>query len=162
MAKDFIHLDMDASGALRWLNGVKRGVGDMSPLYKAIEPSMRKFAKTEFSSSNPNNWMELKPEYKAWKSSKGFSTNIGVMTGRMKWAASDGAKTTITQKTMIYELDNSKTRTKKGVDYSQYFDHYKDGSPKRKIFRWTALRVESFIQGLTVKFVNSEIGKAKR
>lgn len=155
MAKDYIHLKMDATRAYKWLNNAKEGIGNLKPLFTAIEPSIRSFAKAEFTSQNPNSWKQIDPKYRQWKVKHGLSPIIGVMGGRLKWAASDGAKIKISRNIMQYKLDDTIPTSKTGHKYAKDFDK------KRKIFKHTALRVKSFIQGVTVKFVNAQIRKAK-
>ena len=155
MAKDFIHLKMNADKAYKWLRDAKEGIGNLKPMFKGITPDIRSFAAAEFTAQNPNNWKRIDSKYRQWKVKHGFSPLIGVKGGRLKWAASGGAKVSYQRKRMTYTLDDTIPTSAKGFKYAKAFDD------KRKIFKTTVLRVDSFIQGVTVAHINKVIGKTK-
>lgn len=154
MEKDFVYLDMDIEEATKWLNNIKQGIGDFTLLFKALEPDIRKFAGHEFDGTNPNMWEQIKPSYKQWKLKQGFAGRIGVMRGNLEWGASEGAVVKYDDKRFEYKLNNSKTKTEEGKDYSKFFNK------KRPIFRWTVMRLQSYIQGLTLKTIEGKLKRA--
>ena len=146
---------MNTDAAVNWFKKAKKGVGDLRPLWTAVEPQVRKFAKHEFDGSNPNLWMELKPSYREIKVKQGYPATIGVRTGKMRDAASKDALVKIKRSLMSYRLNNSVAVDTSGVNYAKYFDK------ARKIYRFSQKRVVSFINGTSLKYINAMLGKIK-
>ena len=155
MPKDFVYLKADTEQARKWLDSVKNGIGNMKPLFKGIEGDVRYFAASEFSDHNPNKWRRLTPNYKNWKTNMGYPETIGVRTGRLKAGASAHARVKISRKKMIYVLNEDNVKDNKNRKYAKWFDR------KRPLFKWTALRVNSFIEGVTLRHINKQIGLRK-
>lgn len=134
---------------IKWLNKIRKGSGNARPLWLAMTPKIQEFIDFQFneSSDTGKRWRRLKPSYKKWKKKKGFSTAIGVMTGKLKSAAGTEAKKKATPKSLIWLLNNS-VATSKGIKYAKWFN------ASRPIYRNVALRTTSFLNQDIANFPN--------
>lgn len=155
MAKDFIELNMNVEEAKNWLNKAKQGMGDLSPVFKSIQPDIKKSVEQEFSDRNPNMWQELSDKYKAWKINHGYPSTIGVMSGNLKWGATDGAIIDIKKKQMTWKLNQAK------ATYAKWFHGGTKKMPKRNIFRFTVQRIKSIISAITLSKIEKGLKQMK-
>ena len=135
---------------IKWLNKIRKGSGNARPLWLAMTPKIQEFINFQFNETGDTGkrWRKLKPSYKKWKKKKGFSTAIGVMTGKLKKAAGIEADKKYSRKSLIWLLDNSVAVSKKGVRYAKYFNS------SRPVYRNVALRTTSFLNQDIKNFPN--------
>lgn len=142
---------------IKWLDKIRAGSGDARPLWAAMIKSktIEKFVQHEFHSTQDSHkmWPALSPGYLEWKRKRG-ETGIGYLSGALREAASSQAKRKPGKKSLRWILDQTVPVSDKGYRYAPVF-HWgkKDGSqPARRIFRYTALRVSSFLKLDAKKF----------
>ena len=150
-----IEIEVEWKATHEWLDRVRKGVEDARPLWKGITPILREWTANEFAGGNPNRWMKLTPKYKAWKAKEGYPTKIGTMKGKLADASSEGAIVNYNYSSMTFQVDTSKTINESGDSYAKYFNKY------RPLFRWTNNRIVSWLDGITMKYLNNLIRKAK-
>jgi hypothetical protein len=145
---------------IKWLNKIRTGSGDARPLWTAMIKSKKieQFARYEFNPSSDSHkmWADLKPNYLRWKKAHKFPTGIGFLTGKLREAASSDAKKVLKKKSLTWILNSDVPVSKRGYKYAPVFHWGKrDGSqPPRKIFRYTHLRVSSFLKLDAKKFAS--------
>jgi hypothetical protein len=137
---------------IKWLEEIREGSGDATPLWKAVTPKIIEFVDYEFSPTIDGHklWPRLNVDYLIWKIKKYKVSGIGYMTGSMKDAASKNAVKTYTSKSLTWQLNSNdvESHSKNGYDYSQVFHFGKrDNSQKpRPIYKYTALRLNNFLK----------------
>jgi hypothetical protein len=137
-----IRIDLENKDAvIAWLERIKKGSGNAKPLWKAMTPKITEFVDWQFRSESDvaKRWKKLKPSYKAWKIKKGFSSGIGVMTGKLREGSGTSAKKKYTRKILFWRVNESYVRNKKGQKYARYFNKV------RPIYKNVAFRVNSFL-----------------
>jgi len=157
--KDGISIDLDIDSkeaVIKWLEEVQRGTGDAKPLWLAVIPKIKEFIDYELDEIQDSHkkWQKLSEKYLDAKIKKGYPSGIGVRTGLMKKGSMEQAKKKVTSKSLTWELNQNVVRSKKGYPYAMVF-HYgkKDGSqPARPLFRYTMLRLNSFLKMDVRKF----------
>jgi hypothetical protein len=141
---------------IKWLEKIKKGSGDARPLWIAMIPKVTEFVNYEFHDTIDGHklWENLTSRYKKWKQKKGFSTGIGVMTGKLREGAGKDSIKQITPKSLKWILNDSNTKSNKGFNYAPVFNYGKrDGTQAaRPIYKFTALRLNSFMKLDAKKF----------
>ena len=141
---------------IQWLEKLRKGTGDARPLWIAMYPKIVEFVNYEFHDSADTHklWPALDSKYKRWKQLKGFSIGMGVMTGKMRTGAGKEAKKVLKEDSLLWILNQTNVRSKKGYRYAPVFNFgRRDGSqPARKIYKYTALRISSFLKLDAKKF----------
>jgi len=157
-----ISLDIEnKESVIRWLNEIRKGSGDARPLWLAVVPKIIEFVNFEFSSTvdKHKRWESLNSIYKKWKVTHGFPSGIGVLTGKLRRGAGLLAKKKMRKRDFVWELNQSGVVSKKGYSYAPVFHFGKrDGSqPPRTIYKFTALRLNSFLKLDAKKFSDGTV-----
>lgn len=155
---------------IKWLNKIRKGSGDARPLWIAMSKKMPEFTDYEFDpNADPHKlWPGLTKPYLKWKKRKFGHSGMGFLHGNLQKAAGIKAKRMITPKTMLWMVNPNITgaKGKKVGDYLYRFHYGFTGSdslgrninqPARRIFRYTALRVNSFLKLDAKKFKSGAV-----
>ena len=131
---------------MQWLDGIRKCLGDARPLWQAMIPKIKEFVAYEFHPTQDSHkgWASLKKKYKESKIRAGHAPGIGVRTGRLAYAAGEKAIKTLNEKSLIWQLDES-IPVENGERYAKSFHFGSDDIPARNIYKYTALRVNSFL-----------------
>ena len=149
-------LDIENKEAvIQWLNQLRKGTGDARPLWLAMIPKITEFVKYEFHPTIDahKGWASLKDKYKETKMRYGYPPGIGVRTGKLRMAAGERAIKQMNERTLIWKLDTS-IPIEDGKQYAYWFHLGHDRMPARSIYKYTALRVNTFLT-LDVKNFNN-------
>lgn len=148
-------LDIENKEAvIKWLDKLRQGSGDARPLWTAMIPKIQEFVSYEFHPTidDHKGWASLKEKYKEMKMKYGYPPGIGVRTGKLRSAAGQKAIIKMTEKSLIWKL-NEAIPVEDGIPYARNFHEGQDKIPARPIYKYTALRVNSFLT-LDVKRFN--------
>ena len=134
---------------LNWIENKKQKATNPKGLWNELIPEIKQSIKYELSSSNPNDWPTLSPEYLQEKREKGWPDTIGVATGSMKKALTDEAKVKVAKDYLLWAI-NEDIRGNEGErvgDYAQDFDTF------RPLFKQTIRFVNKIIQKAISKWM---------
>lgn len=131
---------------IKWLNKVRRGVGDARPLWKVLTPKIIEFVEFQFrpNANSGKRWKELTEKYKQFKEKNGFPTAIGYRTGRLFSGAGVGAKKKFQRKRLTWQVDPN-------IEYAEFFNN------ERSIYKNVSLRLNSFMKLDAKKFSDGKI-----
>lgn len=148
-------LDIENKDAvIKWLNELRRGTGDARPLWTAMIPKITEFVNYEFHPTMDahKGWASLKQKYKESKMRHGYPPGIGIRTGKLRLGAGEKAIKQMDTKSLLWKLDVS-IPVENGIPYAHYFHFGTSKMPARTIYKYIALRVNSFLS-LDVKRFN--------
>ena len=98
------------NSAIDYINDMNVRSSDLSPFFKGLEGDIIKSVKHEFSASNPNKWPRISKAWREYKKAYGYPENIGIYTGALLTAASEGAIKTYSPTLMTWEIDDVPSR----------------------------------------------------
>lgn len=134
---------------LNWLKRVREGLENAKPLWKALTPKITEFVDYEFDPNRDSHkkWAKLSPSYREWKRRKGFPVGIGYLRGNLKKGAGQNANKKYGEKSLLWKVNHSGVRSKKGYKYAWVFHkgNTKGTQPARPIYQYTVLRINSFV-----------------
>ncbi len=132
---------------IRWLNRLREGLGDARPLWTAMIPKIKEFVSFEFHPTvdSHKGWAKLSEKYKEWKIRQGYAPGIGVRKGWLRYGAGERAIIKMNEKTLIWQLNPEPMLKHEGSDYSLSFHKGEGKKPARPIYKYTALRVSTFL-----------------
>jgi hypothetical protein len=143
---------------IAWLNEIKEGTGDATPLWKAVTPKIIDFVNYELDPHSDGHklWPRLKVDYLIWKIRTFHVSGIGYLTGAMQNASGESAIKKYSPKSLLWRLNPATViyNSENGFDYSQVFHKGKrDGTQKaRPLYKYTSLRINSFLKLDAKKF----------
>lgn len=155
---------------IKWLNKIRKGTGDARPLWMAMSKKIPEFTDYELDPDSDSHklWPKLSKRYLKWKSKKFGHVGMGYLWGTLQKAAGKKAKRMVTPTTLLW-IVNSSVAGKKGKKVGDYLFrfHYgfsgedrlgrKINQPARKLFRYTNLRVSSFLKLDAKKFKSGAV-----
>ncbi len=160
MLEEFTLEIQNKKAVIQWLNDIRNRTGNAIPLWKAVTPKIEEFVTYELHPTRDGHklWPRLKPKYLNWKRrTKGFS-GMGYLSGNLRDAASNSANKEYSPLSLKWSIN---TGIGKVNDYVWRF-HYgfmgtdslgrKVRQKPRPIYRYTALRVDSFLKLDAKKF----------
>jgi len=158
---------------LRWLDRVREGLEDARPLWKALTPKITDFIDYEFDPKKDahKKWAVLSGRHLAYKKRKGYNPGIGNMKGKLKKGAGMNAIKKYKEKSLLWKLNHAKVKSKRGYEYAWVFHkgNPKTNQPARPIYRFTCLRINSFVRrdvkkgiGLTYNWLKKAIKEANK
>lgn len=146
----------DKNKTIRWLRHIEKGTADASPLWRAMIPKITEFVNFEFDTTRDKHklWQVLNEDYLKWKIKHGKARGIGIMDGKLRDGAGRLAQRKIKPKSMTWILNQANVESEEGYPYAPVFNFGKrDGSqPPRPIYKYTVLRINSFLKLDAKKF----------
>lgn len=160
---------------IAWLERIREGSGDATPLWIATTPKIIEFVDYEL---DPNRdahklWKRLSPKYLLWKIKHKGVSGIGYLTGTMREAAGKEAFKIYNPKSLLWKVNTTITNKESGVSVGKYvyaFHYGRDVSyskkaekalkkakklnkqPARPLYKYTALRINNFLKLDAKKF----------
>jgi hypothetical protein len=157
---------------IKWLEEIRRGSGDATPLWVAVTPKIVEFVDYEFHPTRDTHklWPRLSVNYLIWKIRKHHVSGIGYKTGVMKDAASKNAIKLYKSKSLTWQLNSNAVAANdpNRYDYSKVFHFGTRNQTKgkgkrvqkpRPIYKYTAIRLNNFLK-LDAKTFNSGVKHA--
>lgn len=144
---------------IKWLNKLREGTGDARPLWMAMIPKIKEFVNYEFHPTidSHKGWASLKQKYKEMKIKYGYAPGIGVRKGWLRYGAGEKAIVKMNEKTLMWILNPNPMIEHEGEDYSIAFHKGHDNVPARPIYKYTALRVNSFLTLDAKRFADGSV-----
>jgi len=130
------------AAAQDYINDLSSRASDMRPFLRSLEPDLVKEIQHEFDSSNPNKWRRISDSWREFKVSKGKPENIGIYTGDLMHAASEGAYKIFLPTGLIWKIAPVES-----IDFTR----------TRKI----GITSQEWLRGLGRQIVNVIVGRAK-
>lgn len=129
--------------ATNWVKNLSAATSDMRPFFKGLESNIIQEMKHEFDGSNPNKWQQISKKWKVQKAKEGKPDSIGIYTGTLMRAASDGAIKKYFANRMTWEIANC---------YSIGFT----------IHRKLGITTREWLSGIGSRIVRTILAKARR
>ncbi len=131
------------NAATNWVKNLSAATSDMRPFFKGLESNIIQEMKHEFDGSNPNKWQQISKKWKVQKAKEGKPDSIGIYTGTLMRAASDGAIKKYFANRMTWEIANC---------YSIGFT----------IHRKLGITASEWLRGIGSRIVRTILAKARR
>lgn len=130
------------NAAIDYMDDMSERASDMRSFLRGAEPEINQQLKHEFDASNPNRWRKISASWREFKLHQGRPENIGIYTGALMDAATDGAYKIFMPTGIIWKIAPVES-----IDFTR----------KRKIGATTG----EYIRGMGKRIVEVILGRAR-